>query len=166
MATITQTYGSYTALAVTALNSLANSATVGWKSVAIDLRSVNALDIEILVKLTMANTAPANDQAAYLWASPAMHDGSAFIFSDGGTATLPASGDASYTIAEPNNLIPLGTLNYKTQNMVMQKTFLLSNNWGLSMPDGLILIVTNFTGAAVSASGNIVAWKPINRAVA
>ena len=63
MATVNISYGAWTALTVTALQSLASSATAGWQSDRIDNTSTKALDYEIMIKLPMANTAPANDKA-------------------------------------------------------------------------------------------------------
>mgnify|MGYP003647223614 CR=1 FL=1 len=168
MATINQAYGTYVALAVTALQSLASSQTVGWKSVLVDLQtSVKPLDVEFFVKLTAANTAPANDKAMYVWLCPAMttDGGSTWLYSDGGTTTLPTSADATYTIALPNNLKLLGVLNYTTQQMVCQGSFLLSNAYGASMPDGFLIIITNYSGAALSTSC-VVAYRPITQTVA
>lgn len=158
---IKPSYGSHSSLAVTALNSLANSATSGWKSVTIDNTSGLAMDYEVFVKLTMDNTAPANDKAAYVYICPAYYDGSNFNYSDGGTKTLPTSGDASYVIASPNDLKLLGVLNYTTQNMVLQGQWNLSSIFGNTIPDGFLIIIVNFTGAAVASSGNVVYIKPI-----
>jgi len=155
MAVINQAYGTYTALAVTALQSLASSATVGWKSALQDLQtSRKPLDVEIFVKLTTAATAPANDKAAYIFVCPAMttDGGTTWLYSDGGTATLPTDGDAAYTIASPNDLKLLGVLNYTTTSMIMQGSFNLSNACGQSMPDGFLIIIVQFTGAALSTA--------------
>lgn len=165
MATVSIAYGTYTALAVTALQSMASSATVGWKSALVDNTSTLALDYEIFVKLTTANTAPANDKAAYVYIVPATKDGSsAFQYADGGTTTLPTSGDATYTIALPNDLDRLGVLSYTTQNMTMQKTMLLSTIYGQSIPEGFLVVIVDFTGAALS-TGCIVGVKPITNTV-
>ena len=165
MATENIAYGAYTALAVTALQSLASSATAGWKSVLVDNQtSVKALDYEVFVKLTSANTAPANDKTMYVYLCPAIttDGGTTWLYSDGGTTTLPTSGDAAYTIANPNNLKPLGALNYPTANMTCQGSFLVSNAYGESMPDGFLIIVVNFSGAALSTSC-VVAYKAITK---
>lgn len=166
MAVLTQTYSSASTPAVTALQSLASSATVGWKSALIDNTSTQALDYEIYVSLTTANTAPANDKAAYVYICPAYKDsGTTFRYSDGGTATLPTSGDASYTIASPNDLRLLGVLSYTTQQQVMQGVFNLSNAVGNSMPDGFLIIIVNFTGAALS-TGCVIEYKSITNTIA
>ena len=89
MASETQEYGSYTALTLTSLASLASSATAGWISAIIDNRTTEATDYELLFTFPMANTAAANDKAVYVFAVPAMHNGSAWVLADGGTTTLP-----------------------------------------------------------------------------
>jgi len=163
--TVNIKYGTNSVLAVTALQSLASSATAGWKSVLTDNTSTVAIDYEIYVSLTTANTAPANDKAMYVYACPAYKDnGGTFRYTDGGTATLPTSADATYTIANPNDLVLLAALNYTTQQMVVQKSMLLSNAFGNSMPDGFLIIIVNFSGAALS-TGCVVEVKPITQTI-
>ena len=159
-------YGQTTALAVTALQSLASSATVGWKSVRTSNLSSPATDYEIFVKLTTANTAPGNDKAMYVFLIPwyTSDGGSTWFAASGGTATLPTDADASYTIASPHNFRLLGVLNYTTQQMVVQDTFLLSNCFGNIMPDGFSICIINFSGAALS-TGCIVDITPINNTI-
>src|SRR5712692_4265791 len=89
---VTQSYGTYTAMTVTNLQSLASSATAGWQSARVDLQtSVQPLDVEIFVKLTTANTAPANDKAMYVYICPMIttDGGTTWLAADQGTATLP-----------------------------------------------------------------------------
>lgn len=163
MSTANVAYGAYTALTVTNLQSLASSATAGWQSIRIDNQtSVKALDFEIFVKLTTANTAPANDKAAYVYLCPMMttDGGTTWLASDQGTTTLPTGAEGTTTIASPNNLKLLGQLAYTTQQMVMQGSFLLSTCFGQYMPDGFSLIVINFSGAALSTSC-VVAYRAI-----
>src|SRR4051794_36930783 len=163
MTTNNVAYGSYTAMTVTNLQSLASSATAGWQSARVDNQtSVKALDYEIFVKLTTANTAPANDQAAYVYISPAIttDGGTTWLHADQGTTTLPTGTEGTTTIASPNNLKLLGVLNYKTQNMTMQGWWNLSNVCGQFMPDGFSIIIINFTGAALSTSC-VVAYRAI-----
>lgn len=168
MATINLAYGTYTALTITNLNSLANSATAGWQSDRISNLTTLALDYEILVRLDMANTAPANDKAVYVFVSPAVYDGSSWYHADGGTTTLPSGTQGTYTIAgttTTNNLDLLRALAYTTADQVVQATIRLSDLYD-TMPDGFSIIVVNFSGAAVAASGNIVAVRPITQTVA
>lgn len=151
---VTQSYGSYTAMTVTNLQSLASSATVGWQSARVDLQAVGALDVEIFVKLTAANTAPANDKAMYVYICPMIttDGGTTWLASDQGTATLPTGSEGASTIATPNDLKLLGVLSYTTQNMTVQGSFNLSSAVGQSMPDGFSIIVVNFSGAALSTA--------------
>lgn len=156
-------YGATSVLAVTALQSLTSSATVGWKSVRTSNLATLATDYEIMISLTTANTAPANDKAMYLYVIPwyTSDAGSTWFAASGGTATLPTSSDAAYTIASPNNFRLLGVLNYTTAQMVCQDVFLLSNCFGNRMPDGFSFCVINFSGAALS-TGCILDISPLN----
>jgi hypothetical protein len=155
-------FGSYTAMTVTNLQSLANSAIVGWQSDRISNVSTLALDYNIFVKLTTANTAPANNFAADIYISPAISTdgGTTWLHADQGTGTLPTGSEGTTTIATPNNLIRLGTLVYTTQQQVMQGNFLLSNAFGQFMPEGFSIIIINYTGAALSTSC-VVAYEAI-----
>jgi hypothetical protein len=163
VATIKQLYGDYVAMAVTALQSINSSATVGWGSARVSNLVTKATDYEIFVKLTTANTAPANDKMAYVYACPMMttDGGTTWLVADQGTGTLPTGTDAASTIASPNNLKLLGLLSYTTTQMIMQGSWNLSNIFGNSMPDGFSLIIVNFTGAAL-ATACVVAYRPIN----
>lgn len=164
MATLKIAYGAHNALTITNLNSLASSATAGWQSAVISNLTDLVDDFEIFVKLTMANTAPANDQAVYIFICPVYNDGSTDYYSDGGTTTLPSGVEGTYTIARPTDLRQIGILSYTTQNMVLQGRFLVSNA-GQAMPDKFSIIIINYTGAAIAASGNLVAYKEITYTV-
>ena len=158
------TVGSATSMTVTNLNSLANSATVGWQSDRIDnITSTKATDYRVFVKCTMANTVPGNDKQIYVYAAPFYYDGSTWQGASLGTTSQATGTQGSCTIASaaPNNLILLGVLSYSTQNMVLQSSFNLSNAFGRTLPDGFSIVLINFTGASVSASGNVVSYKPV-----
>lgn len=159
-------YGSTTVMTVTSLQSLASSATAGWQSARVSNLSTRATDYEIMVKLTSANTAPANDKAMYVYICPwyTSDAGTTWFAAAQGTATLPTGTEGTTTIASPNNLRLLGVLNYTTQQMVVQDTFLLSNCFGNRMPDAFSIIIINFSGAALSTSC-IVDYSPLNDAL-
>jgi len=150
-------------MTVTNLNSVANSATVGWQSIRVSNVSAKASDYKISVKLTMANTPPANDKAVYVYLCPhyTTDGGSTWLAASQGTTTLPTGSEGATTIASPNNLRLLGVLSYTTTQMVLQDNFLISNAFGNVMPDGFSIIIINYSGAAISASGNSVHYSPI-----
>lgn len=154
--------GSATSMTVTNLNSLASSNVNGWESDKVSNLTSKAIDYKIFVKLTMSNTAPANEKSVYVYVCPFYYDGTNWFASSQGTTTLPTGTQGTTTIASPNNLRLLGALNYTTQNMVLQDNFLLSTAFGDRMPDGFSIIVINYTGSAVSASSNVISYKPIN----
>ncbi len=170
MATVNTAYGAYTALTVTNLQSLASSATAGWQSARVDNQTATkALDYEIVVSLPMANTAPANDKAVYVFISPAVttDGGTTWLQADGGTTTLPSGSQGTYTIAgvtTTNNLDLLRALAYTTQNQTVQAVMRLSDLYA-SMPDGFSIIVVNYSGAALS-TGCVVAYRTITETVA
>jgi hypothetical protein len=167
MSTVKQEYGTYTAMTVTSLQSLASSISAGWQSARVDLQtSDKPLDVEIFVKLTTANTAPANDKAMYVYICPMIttDGGTTWLVSDQGTTTLPTGTQGTTTIATPNNLKLAGVLSYTTQQMVCQGSFNLSNAVGLSMPDGFSIIIVNFSGAALSTSC-VVAYRTITNSI-
>ena len=152
-----------TSLNVDSLNSLANSATAGWLSARVDNTSNLYPDYKIYVKLSMANTAPANDRMAYVYIVPWYYDGSAFNASSNGTATLPFDVQRRQTFAQPNNYRLLGVLAYTTQNMVLQDSWSLSSIFGDAIPDAFSIYIINFTGAAVNASSNVVAYRALQK---
>ena len=169
MATRNISYGTYSALTVTNLQSLASSATAGWQSAKVDNQTTTkAIDYEVFVKLTTANTAPANDKVAYIYVCPFMttDGGTTWVASDQGTATLPTGSEGTSTIgAGGGNLKLLGVLNYTTQNQTMQGEFNLSSVFGNTMPDAFSIIIINYTGAALSTSC-VVAIRPITETIA
>jgi hypothetical protein len=130
--------------------------------------SVKALDYEIFIKLTTANTAPANDKAMYVYVNPAMttDGGTTWLDSDSGIETDPVDGaEGLCNIASPNDLKLLGVLSYTTQQQICKASFNLSNAVGQSMPDGFSIIILNYSGAALSTSC-VVAYRPITSTVA
>lgn len=170
MATATQNYGTYTAMTVTNLHSLATDTAdpfAGWQSDKVDnVASVKAQDYEILVEIAAVNTAPAGNKAVYVYAIPWTYDGSAWHPADNGTATAPTGSEGTMNISEPNNMRLLGVLSYTTQNSKLAGVFNLSNAFGSSMPDGFSIAIRNETGMTFAASANIVAYRAIKTDIA
>ena len=145
------------------LGAKASSATVGWQSDSVGLRQHKCTDVKIGVKISMANTAPANDKAVYVYVYPIWYNGSTWYFASGGTTTLPSGANSTYTIASPNNLRLLGVLSYTTTNMVLQDQFILSNAFGSTMPDAFGLVIVNFSGAAIHTTDHRIYYSLINK---
>jgi hypothetical protein len=156
--------GSSVAMTVTNLQSVTNSATVGWQSDRVSNLVTLARDYEIHVRLNTAATAPGSDRAMYVYicAWYTTDGGTTWFAASQGTTTLPTGTQGASTIASPNNLRLLGVLNYTTTSAVVQDTFLLSNCFGDRLPDGFSIIIINFSGAALLSTGNVVNYKPIN----
>lgn len=145
---------------------MASNAANGWQSDLINnIGSVKATDYKLFVALSMGNTAPANDKAAYVYLATAT-SGSTWDYSDGGTVTLPSGVNGLYTVGSTNNLKLVGVLSYTAQGQTIQSEFNASNAVGNAMPDGFSLVVVNFTGASLGAAGNIVAYRAIKNDVA
>ena len=158
MSTVSRTGGTGVQMAVTALNSLANSATAGWQSARVDNTSEGAGEYDINIKIDLANTAAANDKAIYVYLVPWFYDGSAWTpGADGGTATLPGGTEGTYTIGATHNLRPVKVLAYTAADQVVCGQFTLTG-----VGDGWSLVIVNYTGAAIAASGNVVQYKPVH----
>ena len=151
-----------TALDTAGLAAKANSATVGWQSDTVGFRQHKATDMKLGVKISFANTAPANDKACYIYACPWWYDGTNWYAASQGTTTLPTGANGTTTIASPNDLVLLGVLSYTTQNQVCQKQFMLSSIFPI-MPDAVSFIVINYTGAAIHTSGNLLYYSLVNK---
>lgn len=169
MAAVNIVYGTYVALAVTALQSLANDSSDpygAWQSTVVDNRTLLADDFEVRIHLPMAASAPANDQTAYVYIVPWLHDGS--VFAPGGnfgTTTLPSGADASASISDPNSMILARQLPYKITSQILQGYFNIAALFGGIVPDGWSIAIRDCTGAAFS-TGCVVAYRPITYTVA
>lgn len=151
------------ALDTAGLAAKANSATVGWQSDTVGLRQHKVTDMKLGVKISFANTAPANDKALYIYACPWWYDGTTWYAGSQGTTTLPTGANGTTTIASPNDLRLLGVLSYTTQNQVCQSQFMLSNVFGETLPDAVSFIIVNYTGAAIHTSGNLLYYSLTQR---
>jgi hypothetical protein len=154
----TLVYGSVTTMTVTSLQSLASSATAGWQSAQVDNTGTIYVDALVQVVLDFANTAPANDKCAYVYVA-------------GGLLTTvlsnPASGSqGTITLlditANAQNLRLLGTMPYTTADEVVESSpFSVANAFGGILPNFWSVVVVNYSGAALAASGNTVKYVGI-----
>lgn len=166
MATGGVTYGTYTAMTVTNLQSLANDSTDpfgAWQSARVANHSTLAQDYEVIFDLSTANTAPGNDQMGYVYVIPWMTtDGGTTWIPGGnfGTTTAPTGSEGTASISDPNSMGgPIG-LPYKVAQQRLQRQFSVASVLGY-MPDGWSLAFRNCTGAALS-TGCVVSYRTIN----
>lgn len=166
-------YGTDVQMTITALDSQASSATAAWQSDSVDNSSTKAIDYQVNCQFAFGTGTVANDKAVYIYAVPWFWDGGSpgmKCGADAGTTTLPTYGtsgtQADYTIASPNNLILAKVITLGVQSSTIAGSFNLLNVFGSSLPDAWQLIVVNYTGIALAASGNIIQYKPITYTVA
>lgn len=168
MATGGVTYGTYTAMTVTNLQSLANDATDpfgAWQSDRVANHSTLAQDYEIIVDLSTAATSPANDAAAYIYIVPWMTTDGGTTWITGanfGTTTLPTGSEGTASISDPNSMRSL-LVPYKVTSQRLEKMFSIYSVLGF-MPDGWSVAIRNCTGAALS-TGCVVAYRSLNQTI-
>ena len=157
-------YGTYTALAVTGLNALASSATVGWQSTKVDNTSTLAIDYEVLINFAATTGTVASDKALYFYVVPWVNSGALVPAADFGTVTLPTGTDAAATISATTNsmkgpyVLPIAIVGQLPKGF-----FTISQMCGGVVPDAWSLMVINFAGIALAASGttNVIGYRPI-----
>jgi hypothetical protein len=165
MATGGVAYGTYTAMTVTNLQSLANDSTDpfgAWQSARVSNVSTLAQDYEVIVDLSAANTAPANDATAYVYVIPWMTtDGGTTWIPGGnfGTTTAPTGSEGTASISTPNSMREV-SIPYKIAQQRLQRGISIAAVLGY-MPDGWSLAIRNCTGAAYS-TGCVVAYRALN----
>lgn len=156
-------YGTYSALTVTNLQSLAADSSdpyAGWQSDRVDNTSALALDYEYRIHLTTANTSPAGAAAAFVYIVPWIYNGSGWdVAGNFGTTTAPTGSEGTASMSEPNNMILAARIAYKIAQQPLECMFSLGAVCGF-IPDGHQIVIRNETGAALS-TGCVVANRPI-----
>jgi len=159
MSDIKLAYSTVQSMTVTNLHSLASSATGGWQSNVVDNTTNLYEDALVQVVLDFANTAPANDKAAYIFA----YAGLDTTYSD------PASGtEGAITVAtiasNPQAFRQIGTVPYNTADAVVESSpCSVAAAFGGKLPPKWGIIIMNYSGAALAASGNTVTWRGVYR---
>jgi hypothetical protein len=166
MTEVKQAYGTYTALTVTNLQSLAIDTAdpyAGWQSARVSNLTALAIDYEITVDLSTAATAPANDKSAYIYVVP-------WISTDGGTTwicggnfsttTLPTGSEGTASITDPNSMYGPIAVPYIITSQRIQRNFRLSELFNGALPDGFSIVIRNNCGAAFG-TGCVVAYRAI-----
>jgi hypothetical protein len=139
------------------LQSLASSKTAGWQSDAVDNTVNNYADYLVQVVLDFANTAPANDKAAYVFA----YAGLDTVYTDPctgaeGLITLP-----DITL-NPLKLVRVGTIPYNVQDEVAESlVWSIAAVFGGIVPPKWGLVIIEYSGAALAASGNTVKYRAV-----
>jgi hypothetical protein len=146
------------AMTVTALASMASSTTAGWQSAVVDNTTNLYADAQVMVVLDFANTAPANEKTAYVYAAGGI---------ESGVLTNPASGSqGSITLLDITTtaqaLKLIGTVPYTTQDEAVEAgPFSVGLAFGGMLPDFWSIVIMNYSGAALAASGHTVKWRGI-----
>ena len=170
MATFSISYGTYAAVTVTNLQSLANDATDpfgGWQSARLSNLSDLAFDREFVIDLSTAASAAANDKAAYVYLIPWVTTDGGTTWLPGanfGTTTVPTGSEGTCSITEPNTMTLAATLHYKDTSQRLQGAFSVLSVLGW-MPDAVSLAIRNATGAALS-TGCVVGHRTVGATVA
>lgn len=164
MATTNQAIGTWTALTVTNLQSLATDASdpySGWQSDIVDNRTVLADDYEIQVLLSTAATAPAGESAVYAYLVPWMHNGTSWTPAGNfGTTTRPTGSEGTASISDPNSMKgPIG-FPYKVTSQPIDGYLTVGQMCGGIVPDGWSVAIRNNCGAALG-TGCVVAHRAI-----
>lgn len=153
-------YSSVQTMTITGLNSLGSSATVAWQSAVQDNSTDLYEDIHLQVILDMANTAPANDKCLYVLAYSGLET----------TYSNPASGtEGSITLTNftntGQNARQIGIIPYTTQDEVIESSVMsVAEPFGFILPIKWGIIIVNYSGAAIAASGNSVKWRGVKHA--
>lgn len=159
------TYGTYTAMTVTNLQSLAIDTTdpyAGWQSARVDNQTTTkALDYEVQILLSTAATAPANDSLVYVYVVPWMYGGAAWTpMANFGTTTRPTGTEGTASISDPNSMKLAIPIPYKITSQPLDGGFSVASLFGGIMPDGFSLAIRNNCGAALG-TGCVVAYRAI-----
>lgn len=152
------TYGSVQTMTVTALHSNTSSPTAAWASAVVDNTSTLYLDALVQVVLDYANTAPANDKATYIYAYGGIESG---VYSNPIAGT---EGDVTLTdiTTTGQNLRLIGVMPYNTADEVCESSPMsVGLAFGGVLPPFWGIVILDYTGAALAASGNTVKWRGI-----
>lgn len=152
-------YSAIQTLTVTALQSLASSATAGWQAAEIDNTSTLYVDALIQFVLTHGNTAPANSKGEYLFVGSG---------DETGKLTNPLSGsEGTLTLLDVTTtqqaLASLGFNPYTTQNETVEsRVYSVCAALGVPvLPPFWAPALINHSGAALG-TGCTVKWRGVS----
>lgn len=148
-------FGTSTAITCT-FNSLASSATVGRSSASVDNTTNLFVDAFVTVISSTGAGALANDKAIYVYVY-ASEDGTNF---DNEQNVQPGT-DASYTINSPTVFKGPILIPCAVPAQQYTRTFAIGPFFGGVMPRKWGVIIVNFTGQTLAASGNSISYTGI-----
>lgn len=164
MATVALSYSAVQTMTVTNLHSNSNSATNAWTSAVVDNTTDLYLEALVQVVLDYANTAPANDKVAYVYAYGGVDTNSVLsgnVTGTEGDLTIPT------IVSNPQAYRLIGIVPYTTQDEVMEsQPMSVAAAFGGMLPPYWGIVIVNYSGAALGASGNTVKWRGIKATVA
>ena len=165
MTTENTAYGTYVAMTVTNLQSLAIDTTdayAGWQSARVDNQTTTkAIDFEVQILLSTAATAPANDKTVYVYLVPWMYDGAAWTpMANFSTTTRPTGSEGTASMSDPNSMKFAAGIPYVITSQPLDAFFSVAALCGGVVPDGWSLAIRNNCGAALG-TGCVVAYRPI-----
>ena len=169
MSDINIAYGTWTAMTVTNLQSLAIDTTdpyAGWQSARVDNQTTTkALDYEVQILLSTAATAPANDSTVYVYVVPWVYDGSTWTpAANFGTTTRPTGSEGAASMSDPNSMKFALGIPYKITSQPLDGWFTIAGVCNGVVPDGWSLAIRNNCGAALG-TGCVIAYRPITQTV-
>ena len=158
-------YGTYVAMTVTNLQSLAIDTAdpfAGWQSARVDNQTTTkAIDFEVQILLSTAATAPAKDKTVYVYLVPWMYDGAAWTpMANFSTTTRPTGTEGTASISDPNSMKFAAGIPYVITSQPLDAFFSVAALCGGIVPDGWSLVIRNNCGAALG-TGCVVAYRPL-----
>lgn len=138
------------------LNSLASSATAGRQSTAIDNSTNLYIDALVQVNINMPGAGSvANDKCCYVYAYGTADGGTTYSDGVGGT-------DGAFTHSDPPNLRLIGVVNCPTNTGTYHGgPFSVAAAFGGILPDHFGIVVRNYTGLTLNASGNTAIYQGV-----
>jgi hypothetical protein len=153
MADIKQKFGATTAFTLT-LASLASSATAGRESTKIDNTADLYLDALVSLNLALTTGTIGNDKAAYVYAYGSLDNTN---FPDTVTGA-----DAGITLNDPTQLRLIGVINLLAQSTTYKGgPFSVAAAFGGVLPPYWGIVVRNYSGIALAASGHAANWRGV-----
>lgn len=159
-------YGTYTAMTVTNLQSLATDASdpyAGWQSARVSNVATLADDYEVYVGLVLTTGTIGSATAAYVYVIPWMTTDGGTTWLTGGnfsTVVAPTGTEGTASISDPNSMKGPISIPAKVQSQKLETYFTIAQTCGVC-PDGWSLAIRVDDGINLTV-GCVVAYRPIN----